>query len=210
MPIWWLWRTKPTPKGPKVVDTFELPWNYVPGDLPDRWQLVDDITEHVQSRISSGARSSLKRELDWSPAVQRSMAAFNIKQSGPGGKHFTLTPPIEKFADLTDFYPRGQGITTRGGRRVLQPQFWIQPEVFAATGDVFQGAAVDHLYPISFHELQELAKTNDAGAFVLTALDAYQETGRPRQSFLKASGARIKKTPAQLQREIDALLRKRG
>lgn len=160
------------------------------------------------------------QEVQWNRADRGQMIAIAIQQLGRGGKQFMLTPPIEKFADLTDFYPSFAGRSGETARHVIHPAFWIQPEVFATVGDVYQGASVEQIYPISFSELQEYAKTNEAGGFILAALDAYQEMGRPKQTFLKASGAVMKKTflktrgtattrgksGAQLDREIAAAL----
>jgi hypothetical protein len=228
MSTWWLWRTRPAPKGPKVVNTFELPWNYVSSPRrSDDWQdLVDGMREKILPNLrrpkTPGPKTPgqlIGQEVHWNRADRGQMIAVAIQQLGRGGKQFMLTPPIEKFVDLSDFYP---GFAGRSG--VIHPAFWIQPEVFAAVGDVYQGASVEQIYPISFSEVQEYAKTNEAGGFILAALDAYQETGRPKQAFLKASGAAMKKaflktpgtattrgasakkTSAQLQREIDKFI----
>lgn len=203
MPNWWLWRTKPAPKGPKVVDTFELPWSYVSSPRrSDDWQdLVDVMREQVMPRLRRKGGSH------WNRNDRGQMLAVAIQLLGRGGKAFMLTPPIEKFVDISAIYPNFREVSSARPLHLIHPAFWIQPEVFATTGEVYQGASIEQLYPITFAELQEVSQepgTREAGGFILAALDAYQESGHAKQAFLKP-----KKTATQLQREIDETLAKK-
>ena len=186
---WWLWRMG---KVPKVTKTFELSWPYV-RDINRRTMELAELEHEMRDEVLPAVHRPGKSE-EWSRKNVGYMTAVEIKQRGVGGKTFWLTPPLTKFADLTEFYPASWRVQHG------HPEFWIQPEVFQETGEIYQGT-IGNLIPIDFSELQKHAATEESGGFIIAALDSFQEKGgtaNPR--FLKAHATR-RKTGAQLDRE---------
>lgn len=193
---WWLWKIGKV--GPKVTKTFELSWPYM-RDINrltmERAELAYEMRDEVLPAVHRQGKSE-----EWSRQNVGYMTVAKIKQRGVGGRTFWLTPPLTKFADLTNFYPDSWRV------KHGHPEFWIQPEVFQHTGEIYQGT-IGNLIPIEFSGLQKHAATEESGGFITAALDSFQEKGGtadPR--FLKPQHSTRRKNGAQLDREIATAL----
>jgi hypothetical protein len=196
---WWLWRVgKVSPKAPKVTKAFELSWPYV-RDINRRTMERAELEHEMRDEVLPAVHRQGKPE-EWSRDNVGYMTTVKVKQRGPGGQTFWLMPPLTKFADLTGFYPES-GRVKHG-----HPEFWIQPEVFQHTGEIYQGT-IGNLIPIEFSELQKHATTEESGGHIIAALDSFQAKGGvadPR--FLKPNHSTRRKSPVQLDREIATAL----
>lgn len=171
---WWLWQTRPRPKGgPKVVDKIELPFAYwrTHEEGKHAWQQYGEVMRQVVAKFHRYGQSE-----QWHPIFTGSMVNFGIDQWGRGGKHFQLTPPITMFVSLRGFYPDfDEG----------SPRFWIQRDVLEAYGEIFQGDYISQLHPITLRELEIFAGTHEEGGFILAALDGYLQTGQSDPRFIR-------------------------
>lgn len=173
MSTWWLWRTKPAPKGAKIVETFSLPLSYRQG-----WAGGEAVREAMVGTVLPEVHSDDRSDL-YNQKPIGEMLTIDLYQQPRAlrrsarrvtSRRFLLTPPVHIFVDLREFYP---DFRLHHGH----PLCWIQPEIFNLTGEIYQGNAVDQLIAIDFRELQEFAQSNEAGGFILAALDAYLQSG---------------------------------
>jgi hypothetical protein len=169
---WWLWRTKPAPKGvAKVVETFNLPMAYQHG----AYRFENSLVEVVLPAIHSDDRSDVYTHRPVGGMltidIYQQPRVLHRRRRNVSSRRFLLTPSLYIFVDLREFYP---DFRLQHGH----PLLWIQPEIFNLTGEIYQGNAVDKLLPISFQELQDFAQTNEAGGFILAALDSFMQSGQ--------------------------------
>lgn len=234
MSTWWIWRLHPSPRRlltdkryPYGAVTIDLPLPYVRSDSGEIWskkniyppsgfhdsdwnrsvkawtQAFDAIKQWAWE--SYGASSSFVRR--HIPHLFGSMLVVEVTEFYASSRtpqrarrrqryDFMLTPPVHMFCDLTGVFEE---------KDIGPLTFWIQPEVFEATGEIMQGEPIGSpaamqkyaRFAVSMKDLQDaiggrlVSDAQDRAAeIVRIALDSYLERGEADPRFLNRNELR--------------------
>lgn len=176
---WWLWRyglsQRTTPQR-KVMLRWAYDWKGLTLGTESSREDVAEVLKHKELGQLE------HRVVKVFPRRFGSMRVVEV--TGPSYKpqmHWLFTPPIYLFANLYKMRP---DFKTHPDFKEGSPRFWIQPQIFAATGEIYQGDVQD-LVDLSREDLIAAEPSvQDAADEVLVALDAFLTKGRPDPRFV--------------------------